>query len=46
MTLKQLPLGDDSFADIIDKGYLYADKTRYIYNLLQSSKKNLLPFAA
>ncbi|MDR2141018.1 MAG: AAA family ATPase, partial [Deltaproteobacteria bacterium] len=34
MTLKELPLGNQSFARIIDENLLYADKTRYIYNLV------------
>jgi hypothetical protein len=40
MTVKKLPLGDHSFNDIIDKKLLYADKTRYIYDLIQSGKKD------
>ncbi|MDR2140955.1 MAG: AAA family ATPase [Deltaproteobacteria bacterium] len=39
MTLKQLPLDDQSFAEIIDDNLLYADKTRYIYELLRGSRK-------
>ncbi|MDR0621198.1 MAG: AAA family ATPase, partial [Deltaproteobacteria bacterium] len=34
--MKKLPIGDHTFAAIIDKGYLYADKTQYIYELLRS----------
>ncbi|MDR1870512.1 MAG: AAA family ATPase, partial [Deltaproteobacteria bacterium] len=34
MTLKRLPLGDRSFPQIIDENFLYADKTRYIYETL------------
>ncbi|MDR2199117.1 MAG: AAA family ATPase [Deltaproteobacteria bacterium] len=40
MPLKNLPLGDQTFAELIDSNCLYADKTRYIYDLLKSSKKN------
>ncbi|MDR1310161.1 MAG: AAA family ATPase, partial [Deltaproteobacteria bacterium] len=40
MALKELPLGDSSFGEIIDRNLLYADKTRYIYGLVKSSKKN------
>jgi hypothetical protein len=40
MVLKQLPIGDLSFAEIIDNGLLYADKTSYIYELLKSFEKN------
>jgi hypothetical protein len=38
MTLKELPLGNKTFADIIDGNFLYADKTQYIYELLRSGK--------
>jgi uncharacterized membrane-anchored protein YjiN (DUF445 family) len=40
MTTKKLPLGNQTFAEIIDKNLLYADKTRFIYELLESSEKN------
>ena len=36
--LKKLPIGIQSFQDIIEKGFLYVDKTRYINNLLASGK--------
>ncbi|MDR2141549.1 MAG: AAA family ATPase [Deltaproteobacteria bacterium] len=39
MTLKELPGEDQTFAGIIDDNLLYADKTRYIYELLRGSKK-------
>ncbi len=32
------PVGIQTFSEIITKGYLYVDKTEYIYNLLDSSK--------
>jgi hypothetical protein len=35
MTLKKLPLGSKAFSQIINRNYLYADKTQYIYKLLQ-----------
>jgi hypothetical protein len=38
MTLKELPLADQSFAQIIDFDYLYADKTKYIYELVRQPK--------
>ncbi|MDR0356670.1 MAG: AAA family ATPase, partial [Deltaproteobacteria bacterium] len=38
--IKDLPLGDQSFEEIIDQNILYADKTRYIYELLKSTDKN------
>ncbi|MDR2141015.1 MAG: AAA family ATPase, partial [Deltaproteobacteria bacterium] len=40
MTLKKLPLGNQSFGRIIDRNLLYADKTRYIYNLVKSEDRN------
>jgi hypothetical protein len=38
--MRELPLGDQGFAEIIDRDLLYADKTRYIYELLASPKRN------
>jgi hypothetical protein len=39
MTLKKLlPLADQSFAQIIDFNYIYADKTKYIYELVREPK--------
>jgi hypothetical protein len=40
MTLKRLALSNHTFADIIDDNLLYADKTKYIYNLLKSEDKS------
>ncbi|MDR1050948.1 MAG: AAA family ATPase [Deltaproteobacteria bacterium] len=40
MTLKELPLGNQTFAEIVDDNYLYADKTKYVYELLRSPKRN------
>ncbi|MDR2141889.1 MAG: AAA family ATPase [Deltaproteobacteria bacterium] len=40
MTLKQLPIGNQSFARIIAANFLYADKTRYIYNLVNGEERN------
>jgi hypothetical protein len=39
-TLKKLPLGIESFTKIIDDNLLYADKTKYIYDLLRSKDRN------
>ncbi len=36
--MKQLPIGIQSFSEIITKGYLYVDKTQYIADLLRSGK--------
>jgi hypothetical protein len=40
MNPKELPLGNQTFAQIVDQNLLYADKTKYIYELVKSSKKN------
>jgi hypothetical protein len=36
--MKFLPLGNQDFADLIEKNYLYVDKTRWIHKLLQVPK--------
>ncbi len=36
--LKPLPVGIQTFRDIINGGFLYVDKTRYIYELIRHSK--------
>ncbi|MDR1297453.1 MAG: AAA family ATPase [Deltaproteobacteria bacterium] len=38
--MKKLPTGNQSFDEIINKGFLYADKTAYIHRLLQSDDRN------
>ena len=35
--MKRLPVGIQNFRKIIDGGYVYVDKTRYVYNLLNDS---------
>ena len=35
--MKKLPLGIQSFRKIIEGGYVYADKTQYVYNLLDDA---------
>jgi hypothetical protein len=40
MTLKKLPLGNQSFSEIIDHNLLYADKTEYVHKLVKSPKRN------
>jgi len=35
--VKKLPLGIQNFGKIIDGGYVYADKTQYIYNLINDA---------
>ena len=36
--MKPLPIGIQTFRDIIEGGYLYIDKTQYLYNLAHNSK--------
>ncbi|MDR0469582.1 MAG: AAA family ATPase, partial [Peptococcaceae bacterium] len=36
--MKKLPLGIQNFKEIIQGGYVYIDKTRYIYDLLSDAK--------
>ena len=36
--MKKLPLGIQSFKEIIEGDYVYVDKTQYIYNLIHSAK--------
>ena len=36
--MKKLPIGIQTFREIIEEGYVYADKTEYIYNLIQGGK--------
>jgi hypothetical protein len=40
MTLKKLPLGSHSFATIRDSDYLYADKTKLVYELVRGSEQS------
>ncbi|MDR2436976.1 MAG: AAA family ATPase [Endomicrobium sp.] len=40
MELKQFPLGNQSFDEIIDENLVYADKTKYIYDLLNSKEQS------
>lgn len=42
MKLKKLPVGQSSFENIIKEDNLYIDKTRDIYNLINSTKFNFL----
>ena len=36
MMLKLLPIGIQSFRKLIEGGYLYVDKTRWIYELIRN----------
>jgi hypothetical protein len=40
--VKKLPLGIQNFKEIIDDGYVYVDKTEYIYDLLNEGKHYFL----
>ena len=40
--MKKLPVGIQNFREIIEDGYVYADKTQYIYNLLTDGKHYFL----
>lgn len=39
--MKSLALGKSTFRDLINNGSLYVDKTKEIYNLVDSEDKNL-----
>ena len=36
--MKKLPLGIQNFREIVEYGYVYVDKTRYIYDLINEAK--------
>lgn len=36
--MKPLPIGISTFEEIIRKGYIYVDKTQYLYNMITTSK--------
>jgi len=38
LIMKNLPLGIQTFRDMIEENYLYVDKTREIYNLFSDGK--------
>ncbi|MCL2059987.1 MAG: ATP-binding protein [Oscillospiraceae bacterium] len=40
--MKKLPLGIQNIAEIISGDYVYVDKTRHIYNLINGTKYNFL----
>ncbi|MGP1445882.1 MAG: AAA family ATPase, partial [Treponema sp.] len=35
---RKLPIGLQSFKDLREKGFLYVDKTEYLFRLINSSK--------
>ena len=38
MELKPLPIGNQTFRDVVNGRYLYADKTKWIYELIRYPK--------
>ncbi len=36
--MKKLPIGISDFKELIKNDYIYVDKTKYIYDILSSSK--------
>ena len=40
--MKKLPLGMQSFREIIEGDYVYVDKTQYVYNLISEAKHYFL----
>ena len=40
--MKKIPLGIQSFRKIIEGGYVYVDKTQYIYSLLNGASYNFI----
>jgi len=38
MVMKKLPIGIQTFSEIIKEGYLYVDKTQQIVKLIQANK--------
>ncbi|MEL3907279.1 MAG: AAA family ATPase, partial [Treponema sp.] len=39
---RRMPIGVQSFADLRDKGFIYVDKTAYIFRLINESKVHFL----
>ena len=42
--MKKLPLGIQSFREIMEKGYLYVDKTEAVYNMVSQGKEYVQPY--
>ncbi|MDR1310187.1 MAG: ATP-binding protein [Deltaproteobacteria bacterium] len=40
--MKELPIGMQTFRDLIEGGYVYADKTKYVYDLARKGKAYFL----
>ena len=36
--MKRLPLGIQNFKEIVNGGYVYVDKTQYVYDLISDDK--------
>lgn len=45
-SLKRCPIGIQTFEEIINKDYLYIDKTEYIYRMAHGAPKYLFSEAA
>ena len=41
--LKKLPIGIQTFSEIIEENYLYVDKTKQIYELITTGKTYFYP---
>ena len=39
LVLKKYPVGIQTFSELITKGYLYIDKTEYVYRMTHSNSK-------
>jgi len=39
--VKKLPLGIQNFREIVEGGYVYVDKTPYIYELIEGVKQDV-----
>jgi uncharacterized membrane protein len=40
--LKKCPIGIQTFEEIINKGYLYIDKTEYVYRMGRTAPPNIV----
>ncbi|HRW94056.1 MAG TPA: AAA family ATPase [Thermotogota bacterium] len=36
--MKRLPIGIQDFKDLVESGYLYVDKTRFLVDLIEQGK--------
>ncbi|MDR1050013.1 MAG: AAA family ATPase, partial [Deltaproteobacteria bacterium] len=40
--MKELPIGMQTFKELIEGGYVYADKTKFVYNIVRTGKAYFL----